>query len=447
MARQPPAQPSNTARNAAIGVASAAPAITSAAGANAGLAVGLLGARKIVTNALKAIISVHARIATARITRLRDRLTSLGVPPDDIAAALAEEQQREKEFQRRATARVRAGLRLALAATDPSARAAGIEAVLRREQQYARQRAQASADRVYAATERESLRAVSPSGAYWQLGHATQHTPDCLAMAGRFWPWSVLNKVHPLLHPGCQCRLRSFGDAIAEGLMLPGDVPSEAEARQMAQPVIDYIERGHPLEEAAAEELQTRLQLLEAGVADRNALAALPLLADAELMEGGTNTGAMVALFPPAELATKLAIDKGERPDDLHVTLAFMGKAGGPKPRDAALAAVRAWAKKCPPLEGTISGAGQFVGGPAPVTYLSVDLPDLNAQREALVKGLDGAGTPVNRAHGFTPHMTLAYSKRRPPIDRAIPVKFEAVTLAWGDEHFTVPLTGQGSSA
>jgi 2'-5' RNA ligase len=152
------------------------------------------------------------------------------------------------------------------------------------------------------------------------------------------------------------------------------------------------------------------------------------------------STGAMVALYPTPELATELAIPKGESPGDLHLTLAFLGDAGDAAARDAALAAVRTWAAACPPLAGEVSGVGHFVSGPDPVTYLSVDLPDLPAQREALVAALETAGQPAAGDHGFTPHMTLAYSKRQPKFDAPVPVTFDRATLAWAGEQTSVPL-------
>jgi 2'-5' RNA ligase len=149
------------------------------------------------------------------------------------------------------------------------------------------------------------------------------------------------------------------------------------------------------------------------------------------------HTGAMVALYPDAATAAELAIDRGEDPDDLHVTLAYLGKAAG-LDLDAALKVVADWAAATPELAGEISGVGQFADGP--VTYLSVDLPKLPALREELVKALDNAGLPPSKEHGFTPHMTLDYARRRPKFEKAIPITFSAVTLTWAGAQFSFPL-------
>lgn len=160
------------------------------------------------------------------------------------------------------------------------------------------------------------------------------------------------------------------------------------------------------------------------------------------LREGEHHTSAMVALYPDAATAAELAVAGGEDANDLHVTLAFLGKAKG-KSLKSALNAVRAWAATCPleGLSGEISGVGHFADSHkgTPITYRSIDLPALPDLREQLVRDLDAAGVPPNRDHGFTPHMTIDYKKREPKIEIR-PITFTTVTLSWGDEQYTIPL-------
>lgn len=280
---------------------------------------------------------------------------------------------------------------------------------------------------------------------------------NCVSMAGRFWPWVVLNEVHPLLHVGCGCRLFSYGDALAKGMMAATDVMSNQAALRLAAPVIQHVrdekaeaERKYgPMAEdeaAATEELLIREALLDRG-GDADALAAMPLSCDplpaplGVIAEAEEQTGAMVALFPDRKLSKKLALPGGDPPEQLHVTLAFLGKAAD-LDFDKARAAVEAWAKKTPPLSGELSGIGHFdLGRGEKVTYRSVDLPELPTPREGLIADLDKAGVPPRRDHGFSPRMTIDSRMRRPEVKKQ-PITFAEVTLAWGGERHPFPLRG-----
>lgn len=458
--RQAPPAPSRSAPvvvPAASGLLAGTP---SAAAGGAALVAGKNAQAAIAGTTVAAILAMLLLIARRRKKIITQTLTA-EYPGADISAALAEEDRREIVFRKLAEQRVRAGIKLAMAAKDPSARAAALQANLNREQRYAEMRTAASGDRVLAAAELQQLRTLSPQGAFWSLGERKEHTPDCIAMAGKFWPWVVLDEVHPLLHVGCGCFLRSYGEAISLGLMSAGDVPTEQQALHLAATVIQHVREeaaeakrkyGHlaELEASAVNELTARVALVERG-ADANLLAVAPLSADllpppamvlAEAAPGDdTSTMAMVALYPSAPKAKELALRGGEKPEQLHVTLAFLGKTKG-LDFDKAKATVEAWAKSTPPLRGKLSGVGHFdLGKGDAVTYRSVDLPDLPAPRELLVKALDKGGTPASTDHGFTPHMSIDYRVRRPEIKQE-PIVFPAVTLMWGDERTDFKLTG-----
>lgn len=159
-------------------------------------------------------------------------------------------------------------------------------------------------------------------------------------------------------------------------------------------------------------------------------------------------TGVMVALYPAADVAGKIAIPKGEPAAELHVTLAFLGKQDTIKTADLdrLRTVVAGWAASTPPIEGEISGAGLFAAQDTPdgkpVTYASVDCPLLPKYREHLVHLLKHAGFKVSQDHGFTPHITLAYAKRKTDTVTLVPLKFGAATLCVGTNKQTFPLTG-----
>jgi len=456
-ARRKSPPPPSAAALAAGGIIGGAP--PAAAGA-AALATGAEAQKDVVANTVTAILSLLAAIHLRRRRIIRSR-ASQAFPASDIEAEMEEEERREIVFRKRVEQRLRTGMKLAQAATDPSARAAAIQALMLRERRFAEMRSAAAGERVLAAAELQDLRTRSPQGAFWTLGLRRIHTPDCIAMAGKFWPWPVLNEVHPLLHTGCGCRLYSFGQAIAQAMMTADGVPSTQDALRMAAPVIQHVReerdeaerRFAHLSESADEELLIRAALLDRGAADPNILAAAPLRCDTEMnppadvleeADQEHNTGAMVALYPPSALAKKLALEGGLKPEELHVTLAFLGTAED-LDQDKARAAVAAWAKKAPKLSGELSGIGHFhISGRTIVTYRSVDLPDLPTPREELVKALDAAGVPPSRDHGFIPHMTLDERVRRPKIEKQS-IAFGSVFLVWGEEREEFKLTGRAS--
>lgn len=127
--------------------------------------------------------------------------------------------------------------------------------------------------------------------------------------------------------------------------------------------------------------------------------------------DGERPDGLMVALVPSMSLARELAQHGTESPEQLHVTLAYMP--GDKQPRGAGELlpeVVERWARDQAPLAGVIAGPGTFVNPDSHVLYLSVDIPGLPEMRQSLVEMLKANGLVVADNHGFTPHMTLAYS-------------------------------------
>jgi 2'-5' RNA ligase len=164
------------------------------------------------------------------------------------------------------------------------------------------------------------------------------------------------------------------------------------------------------------------------------------------------HTGVMVALMLPPDVACQIAALDGvtEPAEQLHLTLCFLGDSTETplKSNDArVLAAVRDWAlREGKPLRGTLNGVGRFYNTESDGTnavYLAPDLPDLPALRQSLVEAIERAGFDYARNHGFTPHITVAYVPQdapTPAIRVEAPLRFDRVTLAWGDAHYDLPL-------
>ena len=84
----------------------------------------------------------------------------------------------------------------------------------------------------------------------------------------------------------------------------------------------------------------------------------------------------MVALYPLPKFATDLAYPDFDPPGQLHVTLAFLGKADALADANGLQRVVRQWANSTDPITGEIAGVGLFTARPGtsdiPVRRLSV---------------------------------------------------------------------------
>ncbi|MEQ7008482.1 2'-5' RNA ligase family protein [Actinopolymorpha sp. B17G11] len=169
---------------------------------------------------------------------------------------------------------------------------------------------------------------------------------------------------------------------------------------------------------------------------------------EAKAAETATGTGVMVALYPPPEVAEKVAHPDGSPADSLHVTLAYLGDAAdlGQDPQQLADIIAGA-AVESGPLSGQIGGLGRFPAGDDGVpTWAPVDVPGLSDLRERIVAAIAAspAGDKLHTDHGFTPHMTLGYDLDDVDEVEATPVDFGEVHLVVGPDRYPIPL-GQRS--
>lgn len=127
--------------------------------------------------------------------------------------------------------------------------------------------------------------------------------------------------------------------------------------------------------------------------------------------------GVMLALWVPGGVAKSLAVEGGNNPDDMHLTLGYFGKLGTDvttEQADAMFKCVSMAAKTAKPFKGSISGVGRFAGTNTSdgkdVLYASVDLPGLAKFRTELMEEMQKcSGVVKSEVHDFTPHITLKY--------------------------------------
>lgn len=182
------------------------------------------------------------------------------------------------------------------------------------------------------------------------------------------------------------------------------------------------------------------------------ALAVEPTLtAAADVMEG-----AMIALVPsPADLQ-RLAIPGGESVDQMHLTLLYLGEAVDidQDTRDRLIAWARDLAPSWDSVEGEGFGIAEFnPNGDEPCVVLVVGGSDVAEMHEtALADTVDIIDLPEQHVP-FVGHVTLKYWDMTKPDyegpvvselrDRAGPIVFDRIRLAFGGEVTDVPLGPQ----
>lgn len=162
----------------------------------------------------------------------------------------------------------------------------------------------------------------------------------------------------------------------------------------------------------------------------------------------GPRTGAMVAMWVPLEEAERLAVPGGEAAAEMHVTLAYLGKAVDVD-GDAVLEAVRAAAvRQKEPLVASVTGVARFTAGDDGVPeVLLVNTPGLGALRARLVEELAVRGVEVPTRFDFMPHATLRYLAEDdealdfpPPNPPDVEWDVTELVVALGDERTRVSL-------
>jgi HK97 family phage prohead protease len=177
----------------------------------------------------------------------------------------------------------------------------------------------------------------------------------------------------------------------------------------------------------------------------------------ADAATGAKHRGLMVGVFLSPEAADALAVEGGEQPENLHLTLAYCGDVTAMDDMTVAeaMVAVKNLASWKAPLTGRVNGFGVFNATPnsddKEVYYAGVDMPGLAELHCALKYALGNAGMPPREDHGFVPHITLAYCDGAEALafvrPQSIALRFDALTITVGGERTVVPLTGYPVSA
>lgn len=241
---------------AAVGGA-AAPMLVGLAAVKQGADTVTAGVRMVLSALTQASKQLDVAEIVAATARQLPELTE-----DDVAGAVTVEQRMQREFIRGMRRRVERDLPPALRIDDAAARREAVRKIVEREQRFSRMRRDAIYARLAGLAEMVRVQAESPDGALWLLSDSVRdHTPDCIAMSGKVWPWSVLKLWHPPLHFGCPCHLVGIPEALERGMIEPDRIPHAKDAMQRAREIMRKARR---LEEIADPELVAEwLELVE----------------------------------------------------------------------------------------------------------------------------------------------------------------------------------------
>ena len=142
------------------------------------------------------------------------------------------------------------------------------------------------------------------------------------------------------------------------------------------------------------------------------------------LFKTAGHTSSIIAIYPPQDVANTIAASFPQfdiDPDDLHITVLFLGKAVGDEELGRMVGCIKRAAQNSPQLEFKITGLGVF--NPSehsddkfPI-YLAIDSIGLSELYSSMLAEFLDEGIEIDRHYGLTPHMTLTYADSKNGIE------------------------------
>ncbi len=152
------------------------------------------------------------------------------------------------------------------------------------------------------------------------------------------------------------------------------------------------------------------------------------------------NDGIMIALYPPKEVQQALAVPGGCPPEELHLTLAYLGSMPAVFDPYQMFGLLESFCGNHAPIAARTSGTTVFQNAGESAFVVLVDSPLMPEFRQSLVGMLRAAGIMPDASHGFIPHITLAYIQQDfTPQTLATPIVtdfvFDEIRFCVGNQH------------
>ena len=166
-------------------------------------------------------------------------------------------------------------------------------------------------------------------------------------------------------------------------------------------------------------------------------------------MKNEYSNHAMICFYVPEPMNEVVSMPGGMKPDELHLTLAYLGKLNELPPKQRIIEALSQFINEPDvyALDGVLNGVARFNDKndtDKEAFVLLYDSPKLPEFRQTLVDMLDINRVPYSQKHGFIPHITMMYlpiSVPSPQVQiRPFPLNFSTVYLTYGDEKIAFNL-------
>lgn len=168
-----------------------------------------------------------------------------------------------------------------------------------------------------------------------------------------------------------------------------------------------------------------------------------------------TGSESMIALYPRADSASRMAVQGGESPDDLHLTLVYLGSQGSAPP-DSLLSSVGQLSQSYTVITAEVMGHAVFnPTGPQPAAlmpqqrpqdqcavYLVGDASQLDSLRHEALRYADLSLSVPPQHNPMIPHITAGYAMDPGRLSFTGQILFDRIGVAFAGNTHYFPLLG-----